>query len=135
MGIYLSANKDSQATTVSMDDVRSFITAVLEVNETISAARADLKKALEEDEQIDILKVSIDMAKETLEKYIEGHSVYKAYKEKIEFLKEEKSNLIAEAKEQGMPKKEIDVAIKALKSDIDLDVSTEIYANVSDLIE
>jgi uncharacterized protein (UPF0335 family) len=36
--------------------------------------------------------------------------------------------------EYGLPKKEVNVAIRMLKSDIDPDIVTEIYANIADLV-
>jgi type III secretion system FlhB-like substrate exporter len=61
--------------------------------------------------------------------------VYKEYLTNVQVLKEEKKSLIEDAKEKGIPKKEIDLATKALKQDIDMTTSTEIYANIADLVE
>jgi uncharacterized protein (UPF0335 family) len=36
--------------------------------------------------------------------------------------------------EYGLPKKEVNVAIRMLKGDIDPDVVSEIYANIADLV-
>jgi uncharacterized protein (UPF0335 family) len=67
--------------------------------------------------------------------YVESHTVYKEYSSKLDQLKEDKKDLVSEAKTNGIPKKEIDTAIKMLKSDIDPDSTTEIYANIADLVE
>jgi len=37
--------------------------------------------------------------------------------------------------EYGLPKKEVKVAIRMLKGDIDPDVVSEIYANIADLVD
>jgi uncharacterized protein (UPF0335 family) len=131
----LFANKESQATTVSMDDVRKFISEINEVSELSKAARKQLKDSMDGDEKIKELKDLLDEAKGKLKSYIDTHTVYKEYVDQVEKLKEQKKDIIADAKTFGIPKKEIDVAIKALKSDIDLDSASEIYAEIADLVE
>lgn len=135
MPIYLMANKNSQNTTVSIDDIRSFIGAVEDMNQDLKQAKQELKKAIDGDIRLEELKLELKAVKESMKKYVEEHNVYKEYLQKVEQIKEEKKDLIADAKEKGIPKKEIDLATKALKQDIDMSASTEIYANIADLVE
>lgn len=134
MGISLSANKDSERTTVTMEEVREFVSNVSEANEAIKKAKAELSQALDGDEKLNQLKDAARIAREALKSYVDSHTVYKEYTEKIEKLKEDRKDLIADAKSNGIPKKEIDVAIKALKQDISLEDSSEIYGNIADLV-
>lgn len=129
------ANKNSDRTNVSMEEIREFITEVTEVDEAIKRARAELSQALDGDDKLEELKDAAKAARDALKSYVETHPVYKEYTAKIDQLKEDKKDLIADAKTNGIPKKEIDIAIKALKQDISLEDSTEIYTNIADLIE
>lgn len=129
------ANKNSDRTNVSMEEIREFITEVTEVDEAIKRARAELSQALDGDDKLEELKDAAKAARNALKSYVETHPVYKEYTAKIDQLKEDKKDLIADAKTNGIPKKEIDIAIKALKQDISLEDSTEIYTNIADLIE
>lgn len=135
MAVFLSANKNSNKTTVSIEEIREFVESAKDLNEGIKNARAELKKALDEDEKIDELKEVAKQARATLKGYIDNHPVYREYTQRIEDLKTEKADLVAEAKSNGVPKKEIDTAIKMLKGDIDPDSTTEIYTNIADLVE
>ncbi len=134
MGVYLMADKNSEKTTVSVDDVRKFVSEIFELNSSIKSAKNELKKAMEEDPQLENLKAVVTQAKQGLKTYLENHTVYKDYSQKIEDLITEKKDLIAEAKDNGIPRGEIDIAIKALKRDLDLSTSTEIYSNIADLV-
>jgi hypothetical protein len=129
------ANKNSERTNVSIEEIREFISEVTEVNEAIKKARAELNEALDGDDKLDELKDAAKAARDALKSYVETHAVYKEYTARIDQLKEDKKDLVADAKTNGIPKKEIDIAIKALKQDISLEDSTEIYTNIADLIE
>jgi predicted nucleic acid-binding Zn-ribbon protein len=133
--IKLFANKESDATTVSMDDVRKFIQEINDNSDQIKEARRQLKKAIEGDETLEELNQVLDAAKQKVKVYLETHTVYKEYLDQVEKLKELKKDIIADAKTLGIPKKEIDVAVKALKQDISLDSASEIYAEIADLVE
>lgn len=133
--IKLFANKESDATTVSMDDVRKFIQEINDNSDQIKEARRQLKKAIEGDETLEELNQTLDAAKQKVKVYLETHTVYKEYLDQVEKLKELKKDIIADAKTLGIPKKEIDVAVKALKQDISLDSASEIYAEIADLVE
>lgn len=135
MGVYLLANNDSDSTTVSVEEVRKFVEDVAEVNSSLKTARGELADALDGDDKIDELKDSIKSAREALKSYIENHSVYKEYSAEIERLKEDRKDLIAEGKTAGIPKKEVDTAIKMLKSDIDPESTSAIYSEIADLVD
>lgn len=129
------ANKDSNRTSVSIEEVRAFISNLSNLNDSIKKANAELKSALDGDEKLEELKSAAKAARDALKGYIDSHAVYKEYTAKLEQLKEDKKDLIAEAKTNGIPKKEIDIAIKMLKTDTDPDNTVEIYRQVSDLVE
>lgn len=135
MAVFLLANKNSDKTTVTIEEIRKFVEDISDIDNSIKAARGELKNALDEDEKIDELKDQIKLAQQGLKTYVESHTVYKEYSARLDILKEDKRDIVSEAKTSGIPKKEIDLAIKALKSDIDIQESTEIYANISDMIE
>lgn len=135
MGVFLMANKDSNRTSVSIEEVRAFISNLSNLNDSIKKANAELKSALDGDEKLEELKSAAKAARDALKGYIDSHAVYKEYTAKLEQLKEDKKDLIAEAKTNGIPKKEIDIAIKMLKTDTDPDDTVEIYRQVSDLVE
>lgn len=134
MAIFISANKTSMKTTVSSDDIRTFVEQLNDSNEALKKARGELKKAVDGDEKIKELKATIESAKDVLNTYMQSHTVYKEYFSQIDKMTEEKKDLIDAAKDNGIPKKEIDTAIKMLKSDIDPDSTTEIYSAIADLV-
>lgn len=135
MGVYLLANNDSDSTTVSVEEVRKFVEDIAEVNSSLKTARGELADALDGDDKIDELKDSIKSAREALKSYIENHSVYKEYSAEIDRLKEDRKDLIADGKTAGIPKKEVDTAIKMLKSDIDPESTSTIYSEIADLVD
>jgi uncharacterized protein (UPF0335 family) len=82
------ANKNSDATTCSMEQIRAFVRQVKEKQDDIQIIRDDIKQ----------------LTNDFVDEY-------------------------------GLPKKEVTVAIRMLKGDIDPDIVTEIYANIADLVE
>lgn len=133
--VKLMANLGLEATTVTVGDVRKFVEDMAEINKAVRTARKELKEAIVGDERFEELKGAIEQAKAAMKVYVEGHTVYKEYIQAIENLKTEKKDLIDNAKALGVPKKEVDSAIKMLKSDIDPDSTSEIYSYISDLIK
>lgn len=134
MQIYLG-DPNTPHTTVSIDEIRNFISELTDISKSITKQRQELKTAIEDDEKIKEFKETLRLTKESLKTYIESNGVYREYQDKIDALKEDRRDLISEAKQKGVPKKEVEVAIKMLKQDIDPEVSTEIYSNISDLVE
>jgi len=56
--------------------------------------------------------------------------------EKIKDLRDDKKDLIADFIDTyKIPKKEVAVAIRMLKGDIDPEITSEIYANIADLVD
>ncbi len=56
--------------------------------------------------------------------------------EQIAELRDDKKELIADFVEShDVPKKEVMLAIRMLKSDIDPEVTTDVYANIADLVD
>nr|BDD46193.1 hypothetical protein 28 [bacterium] len=88
MKIYVGDNKDTKATTCSMDQIRAFVKQIKEFEDEIKNLREKIK--------------------ETTNDFVD---------------------------EYGLPKKEVKVAIRMLKTDIDPEVVSEIYANIADLVD
>ena len=56
--------------------------------------------------------------------------------DQITELRDDKKELIADFVEShDVPKKEVMLAIRMLKSDIDPEVTTDVYANIADLVD
>jgi uncharacterized protein (UPF0335 family) len=134
MKIHLKADDESTATTVSVEDVRKFVEDLHAINENLKEAKQELKKVLDGNTDFEALVDTAKAAKEAVKLYLETNLVVKKYIEDIEKIKEDKKDIIDEARDRGVPQKEVAAAIKMLKQDIDPDSTTEIYANISDLV-
>jgi len=115
--------------------VRKFVTDLAEVAETIKDARSDLKEAINSNDDIIAIDEKIKLLREERKEVILASATIQGYANVLGDATEDKRQLISDAKQDGVPRGEIDLAIKALKKDLDMTVSTEIYANIADLIE
>jgi len=114
--------------------IRAFVRNLDEVSEKIKEARDDLKEAISSNDEIETIDDEIKKLRERRKEIISESPVIKSYKEIVEECIEEKKQLIYDAKQDGVPRKEIGLAIKALKQDIDMAVSTEVYSSIADLV-
>jgi|7_EtaG_2_1085326.scaffolds.fasta_scaffold76495_2 hypothetical protein len=56
--------------------------------------------------------------------------------DQVKVLREDKKELFSDFVEQyNVPKKEVLIAIRMLKSDIDPEVTVDVYSNIADLVE
>lgn len=124
-----------ETTIASNETIRKFVKDLAEVADTISDARSDMKEAIESNNEIENLDEKIKLLKEERKDLILNSSVIQGYKEILDDAKEDRRQLISDAKRDGVPRGEINLAIKALKSDIDITVSSKIYSNIADLVD
>jgi SMC interacting uncharacterized protein involved in chromosome segregation len=123
-----------EPTVASKETIRKFVKELAEVSDTIKDARSDLKECIDSDEDIQSIDEKIKLLKEERKDLIDGNAAIQGYKGVLDDAMGDKHDLISDAKQDGVPRKEIDLAIKALKGDIDMTVSTEMYANIADLV-
>jgi SMC interacting uncharacterized protein involved in chromosome segregation len=114
--------------------IRRFVKELFEVAETVRDARSDLKEAVDSNIEIESIDEKIKVLKEERKEVIEGSASIQGYSNALKDAMEDKRQLISDAKQDGVPKKEIDTAIKMLKSDIDPKLTTEVYANIASLV-
>lgn len=115
--------------------IRNFVRDLSMVAATIKDAREDYNEAVKTNEEVISIDEKIKALKEERKDVIMNSSVIQGYQEVLDDATEVKRQLISDAKQDGVPRKEIDEAIKMLKGDIDPQITTEIYANISDLVD
>jgi len=115
--------------------IRKFVKDLAEVGEAIKDARSDLKEAIDSNNDIENIDEQIKALREERKELIANNAVIAGYKDILNDATEDRRQLVSDAKQDGVPRGEIDLAIKALKKDLDLAKSTEIYANIADLID
>jgi predicted nucleic acid-binding Zn-ribbon protein len=115
--------------------VRQFVKDLGQAAEKIKDARADLKEAIESNDEIQNIDEQIKQLREERKALINNSTVIQSYVEIVNEAIDEKRQIISNAKDNGVPRGEIDLAIRALKKDLDMKVSTEVYTNIADLVE
>jgi SMC interacting uncharacterized protein involved in chromosome segregation len=134
MGL-VSGQKLKETEIASMETIKKFVKDLSEVGKAIKDARDDRNEIINENDEVSKLDEDIKILKEERKELIDGNPVIQGYEEKLQEAMEDKRQLIADAKDDGVPRKEIDAAIKMLKKDIDPELTTEVYTNISDLVE
>lgn len=120
---------------VTPEVIRNFVKNLALITDNIKEKRADLKEVVESNEEIQQIDDEISELKERRKNIIETNAVIVAYKEELDESIQERKDLISDAKRDGVPRDEIDVAIKMLKKDIDPAVAAEVFANIADLVD
>jgi SMC interacting uncharacterized protein involved in chromosome segregation len=120
---------------VSVEQVRLFVRQLSETTEVIKTKREALKEAIESHEEVCQIDEDIKALKEKRKEVITTSPVLGAYELELKEATEDRRQLIADAKSDGIPKKEIDTAIKMLKADIDPLITTEVFSNIADLVD
>ena len=115
--------------------IRKFVKDLAEVAGAVSDAQSDLKEAIAGVDEITEIDEKIKTLKLERKELLLSHTVIQSYADALEEAVEDKKAVISDAKADGVPKGEIEIAIKALKKDLDLSMSVEIYANIADLID
>lgn len=119
----------------TIESIRAFYKELEIINETISEARKSLKEAIEGNEEITNIDEEIANLRERKKQIIEENAVLVAYKNELDDATNNKKDLIRDAKSDGIPRGEIALAEKALKKDLDMEISTEIYSGIADLVD
>lgn len=125
----------SEKVEITPEAIRRFYRELGEVNEVIKEARSALKEAIEDNEEISGIDDQIALLKERRRDIIETNPVLVGFKGELDDAVGDRKDLIRDAKRDGIPRKEITTAEKMLKSDIDPSVTSEVYANIADLVE
>lgn len=115
--------------------IRQFVRTMAEIAENIKDAKEDLKSVVTSLEEVISIDEQIKQLKEERKEIIESSEVVRSYKEKLEELVDDKDDVIFQAKQDGVPKNEVDAAIRCLKSDTDITTVQEIYIQIADLID
>ena len=115
--------------------IRKFVKDLSEVTQNIKDAREDRNEVINSDDEVQKMDEEIKGTRESRREYIKGNTVIQGYEEKLQEAIEDRRQLVADAKQDGVPRGEIDLAIRALKKDIDIGLSTEIYTNIADLVD
>lgn len=134
MGL-VSGRSLSSAPAASMETIKKFVKELGEVAEVIKAARDDFNEVVNENEEIIKIDESIKALREEKAEIIKTNPVIAGYKTKLEEAIEDKKQLIDDAKRDSVPRGEIELSIRALKKDLDIDLSTDIYRNIADMID
>jgi regulator of replication initiation timing len=120
---------------VSNEAIRRFYTELADAGIIIKDARAALKEAIEGNEEIENIDREMKALKERRKQIIETNAVLVGFNDELKEAVSDRKDLIRDAKRDGIPRGEIALAEKALKKDLDMNISTEIYANIADLVE
>jgi uncharacterized coiled-coil DUF342 family protein len=115
--------------------IRQFVKDLGELSSKIREAKTELREAISSNDEIQNIDDQIKQLKEERKSIIENSSVIQGYVEIVNEAIDERKQLISDAKQNGVPRGEIDLAIRALKKDIDISASVDIYTNIADLVE
>lgn len=115
--------------------IRRFVQELTETNEKISACREALKEVLDSNAELTRIKDDIKALREERQTILDTNTVIVGFVEQLEEAMNDRKDLIRDAKRDGIPKKEIDTAIRMLKKDVDPQVTSDVFANIADLIE
>jgi SMC interacting uncharacterized protein involved in chromosome segregation len=115
--------------------IRQFVKDLYQAASEIREAKTELRETILSMDDIQAIDDQIKELKDQRKKIIEESSVIQSYADAVKQAVNDKRQLISGAKQNGVPKDEIDLAIRALKKDIDISASVDIYANIADLVE
>jgi SMC interacting uncharacterized protein involved in chromosome segregation len=125
----------SEQVVASKETIRKFVKDLAEVAESIKDAREDRNEAIKTNDEVQRIDDQIKTLREERRDYIKANPVIQGYEEVLREAMEDRRQLIADAKQDGVPRKEVDTAIKMLKKDIDPEIAVEMYANIADLVD
>ena len=121
----------SEATT---EQVRTFVKEAKILNEKIKEKKQLFNEDVKSSDKIIELDDDIKRLQTERKEYIETSLAFEKIRGEINDLVEERKQLLNDASTDGIPKKEIDEAIKMLQKDIDPTVCTEVYKVIGDLV-
>ncbi len=120
--------------TASKETIRKFVKDMDELKVTIKDAQDDVKEAVDSHEEIMAIDEQIKELRESRKEIIANSTVIQGYQARLDEVLAEKKQLIDDAKQDGVPKKEIDAALKFLKNDTDPLIVTQVYSDIADLV-
>jgi uncharacterized coiled-coil DUF342 family protein len=120
---------------VSVESVRRFVKDLDELTGKVKDARSELKEAVQSNDEIEKIDDSIKSLRDDRKQVIATNAVLVSYANILSDTLDERKQLIDDAKSDGIPHKEIDIAIKMLKSDVAPDVVTQIFTNIAHLVD
>jgi SMC interacting uncharacterized protein involved in chromosome segregation len=119
----------------SKETVRKFVKDLMDVSETILGVKEELKEAVSSNDEIMKIDEEMKDLREKKKQIIEENPVIQGYVQKVDEAVEDRRQLISDAKQDGVPQKEINAAIKMIRQDIDPKITSDIYSQIADLIE
>jgi len=125
----------SENVEITPEAIRRFVSELAECNDKVKEARDALKEAISENAEVKRIDENIAVLKEERKTVLETNPVLVGFRGELDDAAEDRRQLIRDAKSDGMPRKEIDTAIKMLKRDVDPQIAAEVFANISDLVE
>lgn len=128
-------SQNAEPVVASKETIRTFIKEMDKIASVIKESQDDLKEAISTHDEIIAIDEQIKTLKEERKNVIAESAVIQGYLARLNELLEERKQIIDDAKQDGVPKGEVDLAIKALKKGLNMNVSTDIYKNIADLID
>lgn len=122
-------------TEATREQVRTFVKEFAKLTSRIKEKREIFNEEVKETDRIKEIDDEIKKLRQERKDYIENNPVIQKLKGELDDIIEERRQLVSDAKDDGVPKKEIDLATQALKKDIDMEISKDIYANIADLVD
>lgn len=120
---------------VDPEAVRKFVRELAELSNKVKEARDALNQAIKDSDEIERIDSEIKTLKDERKQTIATNGVLVSYADELADATEERKQLIDDAKQDGIPRAEIDFAIKMLKKNVDPSVTTEIFKNIADLVD
>jgi len=121
--------------TATTDQIRNFVKEAKTLDEKIREKRRLFVEEIKANDKIIEIDEELKRLKAERKEFIETSMAFEKVRGELDDLMTEKKQLISDAKDDGVPQKEITEAIKMLQKDIDPQVTTEIYSNISDLVD
>lgn len=125
---------EEESKTASKEVIRNFVRELSDLTDKVKLARDEKNKIIKENDEVQKIDDEMKRLRQERKEYIESHPMISSYEAALQDVIEERKQLIDDAKQDGVPRGEIDLAIKALKKDLDITIATDIYANIADLV-
>ena len=113
---------------------RTFLKELAIIDAKLDDAKSDLKREKEACDEMIALEEEGKALRERKKVLLQTHAVLSEYNAILQEIKEERKNLISDAKSDGLQKKELDMAVAMLKKDVDPSVTTEMFRTIADLV-
>ncbi len=125
---------EEEVAVATPEQIRNFVKELKDLTEKVKLAKDALKEAKEGFDELERIEEQMKELKAEKEAVMAGNPVLVAFMEELDSVVDDRKDLIASAKSNGVPQKEIDMAIKMLTRDIDPNKTTEIFTQIADLV-